>query len=303
MAASSTKTGSVPVATAPSVGRSPLRVTAYDRVAAWLIALLVLVGLTATVLFIIWLTTVLVLRRVSKPIEMIQYPGRGDHAEGYERDPEPPGLEEVDIEMEQPTLEASMEAVTDLASTVAASLETFETDALLTAKGSGRGDSRPPGPEGEGDDVVPPWERWEIRYSTASIEEYARQLDFFRIELGAAGGSKLIDYAYNLSNNPPARRQGSGKDEKRVYLTWRSGTLRQFDEQLLARAGIPTNGRIVMQFIPEEVYNELHRLEFENARDRPPTEWLRTIFGVRAVGRGFELYVIDQTFRAAPRGS
>jgi hypothetical protein len=208
----------------------------------------------------------------------------------------------VDIEMEQPTLEASLEAVTDLASTVAASLETFETDALLTAKGSGRGDSRPPGPEGEGDDVVPPWERWEIRYSTASIEEYARQLDFFHIELGAAGGSKLIDYAYNLSNNPPARRQGSGKDEKRVYLTWRSGTLRQFDEQLLARAGIPTSGRIVMQFIPEEVYNELHRLEFENARGRPPTEWLRTIFGVRSVGRGFELYVIDQTFRAAPRG-
>jgi hypothetical protein len=258
------------------------------------------VGLTATVLFIIWLTSVLVLRRVSKPIQMIQYPGRGDHAEGFERDAEPPGLEEVDIVLEQPSLEAALEAVTNLASTVAASADTFETDSLLTSRGSGRGDSRPPGPEGEGDNVVPPWERWEIRYTTASLEEYARQLDYFGIELGAVGGSKLIDYVYNLSRNPPSHRQGPSKEEKRVYLTWRSGTLREFDLQLLARAGVATQGRIVMQFIPEEVYNELHRLEFENAGDRPPTEWLRTIFGVRPAGRGFEFYIISQTFRSAP---
>jgi len=277
-----------------------LKVSRYDRVAAWLVSLLVLVGLTATVLFIIWLTSVLVLRRVSKPIQMIQYPGRGDHAEGFERDAEPPGLEEVDIVLEQPSLEAALEAVTNLASTVAASADTFETDSLLTSRGSGRGDSRPPGPEGEGDNVVPPWERWEIRYTTASLEEYARQLDYFGIELGAVGGSKLIDYVFNLSRNPPSHRQGPSKEEKRVYLTWRSGTLREFDLQLLARAGVATQGRIVMQFIPEEVYNELHRLEFENAGDRPPTEWLRTIFGVRPAGRGFEFYIISQTFRSAP---
>jgi hypothetical protein len=285
-----------------AVERHPpsLKVSRYDRVAAWLVSLLVLVGLTATVLFIIWLTSVLVLRRVSKPIQMIQYPGRGDHAEGFERDAEPPGLEEVDIVLEQPSLEAALEAVTNLASTVAASADTFETDSLLTSRGSGRGDSRPPGPEGEGDNVVPPWERWEIRYTTASLEEYARQLDYFGIELGAVGGSKLIDYVYNLSRNPPSHRQGPSKEEKRVYLTWRSGTLREFDLQLLARAGVATQGRIVMQFIPEEVYNELHRLEFENAGDRPPTEWLRTIFGVRPAGRGFEFYIISQTFRSAP---
>ncbi|GIW92624.1 MAG: hypothetical protein KatS3mg110_0665 [Pirellulaceae bacterium] len=278
-----------------------LRVTAYDKVAAWLVALLVLVGLTATVLFIIWLTTVLVFHRVAKPIQMIQYPGRGDHAAGFERDPEPPGLEEIDLQLEQPSLEASLEAVTDLASTVAASLDTFATDSLLTAHGTGRGDSRPPGPEGEGDDVIPPWERWEIRYAAGNLEEYARQLDFFGIELGAVGGSKFVDYAYQLSRNPPSRRQGSGKDEKRVYLTWRTGSLREFDEQLLARAGIPTAGRIVMQFLPEAVYNELHRLEFENAQGRPPQEWLRTIFGVRPARGGYEFYIISQTFRPPPR--
>ncbi|MBM3998898.1 MAG: hypothetical protein FJ297_05040 [Planctomycetes bacterium] len=278
--------------------RSPMRVTLYEKAASWLVALLVLVGMTAAALFIMWLTTVIIFRKVSTPVQMIQYPGRGDHAEGYERDAEPPGLEELEVVMEQPSLEAALEPVTDLASTVAASYETFETDAVASSRGSGRGDSRPPGPEGEGEGVIPPWERWEIRYSSASIAEYARQLDFFQIELGAAGGSKMADYVSQFTSNPPSKRQGASKEEKRVYLTWRTGKLKEFDEVLIGRAGVATNGRILMQFIPPAVYDRLHQLEFENSKGRSPKEWLRTIFGVRKSGSGYDYYIIDQTFRA-----
>jgi hypothetical protein len=69
--------------------KSPLKVSVYDRVASMLIALLFLVGLAAVTLFLIWLTTVIVFRRVSLPVQMIQYPGRGDHAAGFERDAKP----------------------------------------------------------------------------------------------------------------------------------------------------------------------------------------------------------------------
>ncbi len=293
----STTSSNASAASAPRL-KTSLKATTYDKVASWLVALLVLVGITAAALFIIWLTTVIIFRLVSTPVQMIQYPGRGDHAEGYERDAEPPGLEEVEIEMDQPSLEAALDPVTDLASTVAASYETFETDAIASSKGSGRGDSRPPGPEGEGEGVIPPWERWEIRYSSANINEYAKQLDFFKIELGAAGGAKMADYVYNLTSNPPAKRQGPGKDEKRVYLTWRTGKLREFDETLISRAGVSTGGRLIMQFIPPPVYDRLHQLEFENSKGRSPKEWLRTIFGVRKSGAGYDYYIIDQTFRS-----
>jgi hypothetical protein len=190
--------------------------------------------------------------------------------------------------------------VTDIASSVAAAYDTIDTDALATTKGTGRGDSRPPGPEGEGQNVIPPWERWEIRYSSTDFAVYARQLDHFGIELGALGGSKLVDYAYNLSRNPPATRQGATKDEKRVYMTWRTGKLREYDEALLARASIRTSGRILMQFIPDDVNQQLHALEFATAEGHPPEEWLRTIFGVRSAGSGYEYYVIERSYRPSP---
>jgi hypothetical protein len=55
---------------------------------------LILVGTTALFLFIIWLTTILDFSRKMRPVRMIEYPGRGDHAAGFARDMDPPGLED-----------------------------------------------------------------------------------------------------------------------------------------------------------------------------------------------------------------
>ena len=277
-----------------------LRVTAYDRVASLLIALLILIGLVCAILFIIWLTTVLVFTQKSVPVQMIEYEGRGDHAEGFERDLEPPGLEELE-EVQEPALEATLEAVTDVMSTQAAALDALDTDAKITGKGSGAGDSRRPGPLGEGRNVVPPWERWEIQYSTTSINVYARQLQGFGIELGAAGGSNTVDYATNLTKPRPDRRTGPADAEQRIYMTWRSGPLKAFDEQLLQRAGAQTAGRIVMQFYDEQLVRHMESLEFANAGEsQPPETWLKTVFGVRPKGNGYEFYIIEQLFRPAP---
>jgi hypothetical protein len=282
----------------------PIKTTRYDRVAGMLVALLFLIGGSVGVMFIVWLTTVLVFAPAPVPIKLVEnVAGRGDHAAGFARDLEAPGEEEMP-ELQEPQVQTALEAVTDAVSTVSSSMDVFDTTSITTSKGKGGlGDSRPPGPLGEGDDIIPRWERWEIRYISNSINAYAQQLDFFNIELGAAGGKPQVDYAKNFGKSRPDTRQGPSKDEKRLYMTWKSGTLRQFDQQLLARAGIPTSGRMLMQFYAEETEDRLAWIEMENAKKlgRPNVkEFLRTIFGVRAAGRGYEFHVIEQRFRPAP---
>jgi hypothetical protein len=282
----------------------PIKTSSYDRVAGMLISLLCLIGASVAVLFVVWLTTVLVFAPAPVPVKLVEnVAGRGDHAAGFARDLEAPGEEEMP-ELQEPQVQTALEAVTDAVSIVAASMDTFDTTSITTSKGKGGlGDSRPPGPEGEGDNIIPRWERWEVRYISNSVNAYAQQLDFFKIELGAAGGKPNIDYAVNFTKGKPDTRQGSTKEEKRLYMTWKSGTLKQFDEQLLGRAGIGTAGRMVMQFYPEETEDRLAWIEMENAKKlgHPNVkEFLRTIFGVRPAGRSYEFYVIEQRFRPAP---
>jgi hypothetical protein len=282
----------------------PIKVNRYDRVAGVLISLLMLIGGAVGVMLVVWLTTLLVFAPAPVPIRLVEnVAGRGDHAAGFARDLEAPGEEEMP-ELQEPQVQTALEAVTDAVSTVASSMDVFDTTSITTSKGKGGlGDSRPPGPLGEGDNIIPRYERWEIRYLSNSVNAYAQQLDFFKIELGAAGGKPNVDYAFNLAKGRPDTRQGPSKDEKRLYMTWKSGTLKQFDQQLLGRAGIATTGRMVMQFYPQDTEDRLAWIEMENAKkEGHPNvkEFLRTIFAVRPAGRGYEYHVLEQRYRPAP---
>lgn len=279
--------------------KAKLKVSNYDTVASLLVAALVMVSGAVLLLFLIWLTTVLVWTKPSIPVEFIEYEGRGDHAEGFEFDPEPPGLEDLP-EVAEPTLQTSLEAVTDVLSSQAAAFDPTSTNVGVMGKGGGMGDRRQPGPLGEGRQVVPPWERWEVRFTSSSINEYRKQLDFFNIELAAFGGAPQIDYCFNVAKTPPeTRKETDPKKEKRVRFTWKEGVLKQYDQQILSQAGIATRGRVICQFYPQEMYDELHRLEFQSGRE--PEEWLRTVFGVRKQSGGrYEFYIIQQLFRPAP---
>lgn len=290
--------------------RAALRVSAYDNVASLLIALLILIGFAVLMLFIIWLTGRLLFTKAPIPVELLEYAGRGDHAAGFERDPEEPGMEEME-ELMEPQIEATLEAVTDVVTSQAASFDSIAMSAAASSKGSGMGDNRPPGPLGEGvTDVIPPWERWEIRFSTSGIGVYARQLDHFNIELGAAGGgSPKVDYAYQLAGSPPKHRLGNPEDEDRMYMTWKGGgPMAAFDRQLISRAGIKTDRRALLQFYPKATEQMLQNVEFQAAAEAngttpqqlDPRILLKTIFGVRSTRSGYEFYVIDQRFRPPP---
>jgi hypothetical protein len=169
-------------------------------------------------------------------------------------------------------------------------------------EGTGIGDGRGPGPGGPGtSDGVPVYERWEIRMSAASLDEYARQLDYFRVELGVAGGGNPnVDYIANLAAARPTVRVGIPRDERRLRFLHRSGELRQADRQLAAKAGVNAEGRVVFQFYDENMYRRLLTLEAAHRGTRRIAEVRRTIFGVKKTGALYEFFVIDQHYLGPP---
>ena len=273
--------------------RSDLRVSAYDRVASMLIALLIVVGFFVLLLFLIWVTNNVLIGPHVVPVELLE-PGGAEGRLGTEKGFEEPDVQQVEDILE-PEFEDTVDAISETVSTRLAHLETLQ----YGAQGAGAGGNLDRGPGGEGNaDVIPRWERWETRYESSSLEAYTQQLDFFGIELAATGGGKpLIEYASNLSQSQPSRRTGQPGKEDRLYMLWRSGPLQRADRELLTAAGIDVRGRILVQFYPRPVEQMLAQLERAHTPNREVTEIRKTVFGVRPSGQKYEFYVIDQEFR------
>ncbi len=294
-------------AAARATGATGMRTQKVDQVASLLMAALVVVGLLVVLLFVIWLTQTFTFTAGDIKIDE-SVAGRGDHAEGFERDIEPPGAEEVE-QLADPSLAETLDSVTDAVTSVAASLASLDTNADISIDGSGRGDSRPPGPLGEGDDIVPRYERWELKFQAKGVQAYAVQLDFYQIELACIGGGvATVDYATALSTAPQKRSGTSAEENKltRLYFMWRQGgPLQQFDQQLLEQAGIGTSGRELLKFIPKELEERLEQTEMKYAISKGHAtvkEIAKTIFESRADNSGgYEFVVIEQRYRPLPK--
>ena len=143
---------------------------------------------------------------------------------------------------------------------------------------------------------IPRHERWEIRFGAGtSIEAYARQMDFFKIELGVIGGQNTVTYLTNLSNPKPETRRGQAAEDERLYLIWQRGAIREADEQIATRAGIKAEGKVLAHFLPKSVEDELVRLEDAFAKQLGITKIGKTVFGIRSSGQdSFRFFVIEQ---------
>ncbi len=281
--------------------RNMMRISRFDIITSLFMALILFIGTFVLMLFIVW-----VLSGKPKPrplAPMIENPaGRGDNAEGFERDFEPPGAEEVE-ELQEPTLADTIEAVTDAVSTVAASLTTADTSAAATTSGTGKGDSRPPGPEGEGEDIIPRWERWELNFKASNQRAYGQQLDFYKIELGAFGGGLPgLDYASNLAAAPKKAHTDTPDAEKRIYFSWKTATpFIAYERTFLQRAGVQLPaGRNVVRLIPPDLENQLAHLEMEYAKSKgyqSVTQLAKTVFESKSSGSGYSFEVTSQRYR------
>jgi hypothetical protein len=170
-------------------------------------------------------------------------------------------------------------------------------DGKGTGIGDGIGEGFGPGTK----KGIPAWERWEVRFAATDEDLYKRQLDFFGIEFGIAGGGiPTVDYVKDFTKSTPTVRKAQNpKLEKRIRFLYRDGRLKQLDRDLAQKAGITIDGRIVFQFYPQPMYTQLLTLENEKMRPRSISEVLRTVFGIRQVGNGFQFYVIRQDYRTS----
>lgn len=270
---------------APSGDGSPdlLKVSAYDRVSSMIVALLVMVGSIVAMLGVVWWTSQLLTRPASQEVFLVEEEGEETNEQDA-REVQEPGLE--DLALVEPDVQETLAAVTDAVSSISASLDAIET--AVSTRGQG-GEGRK-----AGSGVIPRWQRWEVRFLSTTLESYAKQLEFFGIELAAMGGGKAgVDYAAFDKGRIVRRQSSEGDEDKRLYFVWQGGRFQQQDRTLLAQAGINTQGRITCQFFPPQLENTLAVLEQKQLGGKPLKQVKRTVFAVRPQGSGFEFYVVE----------
>jgi hypothetical protein len=274
-----------------------------------LLSSLLVLGVATLVLFLIWLSSRVTWKSTQAvPVTVLEDVGGGGSGTvlGSEQQFEEPSPAEV----QQPTTDVSVvQSLDSIATVVAAKAPDFDaiygTPSVGKGEGTGTGDGRGKGPGGPGTSAVegiPAFDRWEIRMSATNIEEYAKQLDFFKVELGVVGGGNPnVDYISNLSSPTPTVRVGDPKDEHRLRFLHRTGELRAGDLELAAKAGVKTEGRVVFQFYSQDTYRSLLALEAAKKGTRRIKDIRRTVFGVRESRNGeYEFYVIEQHYLGAP---
>ena len=300
---------------ATSAPRRPIPVTTevehlntskFEQASAMLTSMLMFLGVLTFGMFVAWLTATIVWDRPVADVVLEDVGGgsSGNTMPGGEKDLEDPSPEEVkEVMVEDKAADTGFEAITSLVSTAAVDLDAVDSvggsTALGSGEGTGTGDGKGRGPGGPGtSDGIPAWERWEIKFSSNDINLYAQQLDFFKVELGVAGGGiDVVDYCSNFST-APKKHSGNPKSEKRLFFLYKEGNLREADRTLARKAGIEVTDRVVFQFYTPEMYKRLLTLENERMGKRRIIEVKKTTFGLRGTPGKWEFYVIDQQYRA-----
>lgn len=284
------------------VDESSMRTNKVEQVSSLLISIAVMLALAVGALFLLFLLSMSWTRPQEMTLDVERIVGRGENAAGTERDFDPPSVDEVE-QLTEPALEQTMQMVNDAIAAIA-SMDTIMANDAITGDRNGKGDSRPPGPEGEGVDGVHRGERWELKFTARDRKAYAGQLDAFGIELAAIGGGiTSIDYATNLAKSPKGR-SGTRDQEKRLFFTYvTNNALMQYDKALLQAANVNIKERTVLKFIPKETEDQLALAEKayyidKRSKDFRISDIAKTIFECKASKSGkFEWVVIDQRYR------
>lgn len=290
--------------TKPVIQRPYMRTTSYETVSSGLFSFLGALALVVLFLSVAWFSVQRPVMRDPVIIELVEDPGGSEDGapdETLRVDaplPEVADATPAEVEAEERQVEQSFENVLELAEQAVTQTEA-QMDAGIqnTGKpGSASGTGRRPLGRGNGKGGFPREDRWYVRFSTlGSIDEYAKQLDYFGIELGAVLNGKLT-YITQLSNARPAVRSvPGGKEETRLYFTWQGGNRKQADVQLFRKAGLDIGAAPILHFYPKKTEDLLATLEFRY-KNRKASEIRRTFFEVQQSRAGYDFEVVRQTY-------
>jgi hypothetical protein len=294
------------VATPPPTERPPpvIRVTQYDQVSSGMITIFAgLLALCALVI-LIWVSNQVPKPPEPVPVELLELPGGvadGSPDETLRVDspePERADASEAETPSEMTEIEQTLETVVENSTDAAQQVQQqFDVGIQSTGKpGSAKGTGRAPLGHGPGMGGLPREQRWFVRFGDrSSVEEYAKQLNFFKIEVGALLPDGRLAYLSNLTApKPSVRYVQTGANEKRLYMTWQGGERRGADVELFQKAGIDISAETpVFHFYPPELENRLATLEKEY-RNKTAKQIRRTYFSVDVDGSGYKLKVTRQ---------
>lgn len=276
-------------------------VSRYDQAAGMLIALLILLGLVVFVMLSIWLAARFT-PGLEGTVEIALHEGSGGDPESTTTEGmfiDAPEVTELAAEVREPleSFRETLQSVDQLVKSPDTELLNLLEPEQVSPGGRsmGTGD-RPAHGEGGGAGGVQRGQRWEIRYQSGITKEvYARQLDYFGIELAAVSRDGRIEYVRDFTRPQPTIDRSRAGPERRLYMTWREGSpRRETDRLVLEQAGVVTVGKTLAQFIPDSLEQSMVRLELAFANRKPGTI-AKTIFAIRPQGAGFEMYVDEQT--------
>lgn len=292
----------------------------YDKVTSLMMSMVFAAGLVVAWLGLIVVTNGGLPTKTLAKLNIIEVFGGG----GGEEDGRPDQLESIDTggaagdvasnnmtdatAFEEPQLqkipESLLDAVVDSAQQSADLAPSMDRGGL-TASGERRSRVGTGGPalgNGPGDGGVPSHLRWSVLYTQGQTpEEYARQLDFLRVELGVIVDGKL-QLASRFTQPTPARRTvTTGIGEDRLYFIWRGQGRKSADIELLRKAGIEVGDADVLQFYPKDVENAFKKLEVE-FKGLSSAEIRSTVFRVVPNGDNYAIQVENQVPLRAGRG-
>ncbi|MFK7779231.1 MAG: hypothetical protein QM501_14090 [Gimesia sp.] len=286
--------------------KSPvMRVTQYDQVSSSLIAVVLALIVAVLWLSIVWATNRLPQTENEVALEMIDLAGGAEDGSPDEslllESPDDPidDPSQVDTPDEENQVEEMLDSVVELSDKATQQVQQqMQTDLSNSGKrGSATGTGKRALGLGPGKKGLPREQRWYIKFSDrGSLNDYAKQIDYFKIELGALLRSGKMIYLSNVSSDKPVTRvASSGANEKRLYMTWQGGERKSSDLSLFKKAGHDVTGAILFHFYPKEAENQLLTIE-KKYRNKNFDEIRRTYFTVRGDRSGYRFEVTRQTY-------
>ena len=299
----------------------------HDQVTSGLFAACMLLVTTTFLLVTVWIANMLPSPKRPPAVQLLEEDPGGDPDGFVDGTPgETLALGSPDVDPNAPVM-AEAEAIPDTSEVSADSLDsvadvadstemessdspdapiankTFAMASIVPTRpgspfGTVGGTGRPPIGFGKGKGGGFPREmRWFVKFvERGTLDEYAQQLEFFRIELGALmPDGKLVLISKLTAGAPTRRTVTNGQDEKRLYFTWKGGTRKTLDLQIFQKSGFDaSNAVMLMHFYPQETENQLAVMELEYKK-RKANEIRKTYFAVRSAKQGFEFTITSQT--------
>ena len=287
-----------------AIDETSMRTNRVDEVSSFLLSLVLLFGFAVFILLLLFF-----MRSRSEmffPLEP-ELSQSGSNTKGLEQDFDPPAAEEIE-QFSEPPVEKTLQMVSEAISNVFVSLESIEFRNAVVSANSGK-DSRQAGAEGEGERFVPNSERWELKFTARDRRNYALQLEFYKMDVGAIGGGiATVDYVTNVASAPTKKSATSKEFKGKLYfMSTTLNVLEQYEKQILQNSGIPIAGRQVLKFVPKQTEDVLAQAEADYYMEKRNKEFrltdiAKTVFECRQKkkGGGYEFVVIDQRYLGIP---